>query len=74
VSQINNSKYFNAIAITFVICLITSNLAATKLWQIYSFTLPGGMIIFPLLYVPQVLTKIVTIFSIRKDKNILINK
>jgi uncharacterized integral membrane protein (TIGR00697 family) len=54
VSQINNSKdfkYFNAIAITFVICLITSNLAATKLWQIYSFTLPGGMIIFPLLYV-----------------------
>ena len=53
-SEINTKqhfKYFNAISITFVICLITSNLAATKLWQVYSFTLPGGMIIFPLLYV-----------------------
>jgi len=46
-----NFKYYNTIAITFIICLITSNIAATKLWQIGSLILPGGMIIFPILYV-----------------------
>ena len=46
-----NFKYYNTIAITFIICLITSNIAATKLWQIGSLILPGGMIIFPMLYV-----------------------
>ena len=44
-------KYYGFIATTFVICLITSNLAATKLLQLGSFTVPGGMMIFPLLYV-----------------------
>jgi queuosine precursor transporter len=44
-------KYYNAIAIAFIICLITSNIAATKLWQVGSLILPGGMIIFPILYV-----------------------
>ena len=46
-----NFKYYNLIAFTFVICLITANLAATKLVQIGSLTVPGGIIIFPLLYV-----------------------
>ena len=46
-----NFKYYNFIAFTFVICLITANLAATKLVQIGSLTVPGGIIIFPLLYV-----------------------
>ena len=46
-----NFKYYNFIAFTFVICLITANLAATKLVQIGSLTAPGGIIIFPLLYV-----------------------
>lgn len=44
-------KYYNIISIFFITCLITSNIAATKLWQFYSFTLPGGMLVFPLLYV-----------------------
>ena len=44
-------KYYNLIAFTFVICLITANLAATKLVQFGSLTDPGGIIIFPLLYV-----------------------
>ena len=46
-----NFKYYNLIAFAFVICLITANLAATKLIQIGSITVPGGIIIFPLLYV-----------------------
>lgn len=46
-----NFKYYNLIAFTFVICLITANLAATKLVQFGSLTVPGGIIIFPLLYV-----------------------
>ena len=46
-----NFKFYNLIAFTFVICLITANLAATKLVQFGSLTVPGGIIIFPLLYV-----------------------
>lgn len=46
-----NFKYYNIITIAFITCLITSNLAATKLWQIGTLILPGGMLVFPLLYV-----------------------
>lgn len=46
-----NFKYYNLLSFAFVICLITSNLAATKLVQLGSLTVPGGIIIFPLLYV-----------------------
>jgi uncharacterized integral membrane protein (TIGR00697 family) len=44
-------KYYNLLTIIFIICLIISNLAATKLWEINGLTLPGGIIIFPMLYV-----------------------
>ena len=46
-----NFKYYNLISFTFVSCLITANLDATKLIQFGSLTVPGGIIIFPLLYV-----------------------
>ena len=46
-----NFKYYNLISFAFVICLVTANLAATKLVQFGSLTVPGGIIIFPLLYV-----------------------
>jgi queuosine precursor transporter len=49
--ETKNFKYYGFIAFTFVICLITANLGATKLIQLGSLTVPGGIIIFPLLYV-----------------------
>ena len=52
-------RYYNILTIVFIICLITSNLAAVKLWEINGLTLPGGIIIFPLLYViNDVLTEV----------------
>lgn len=63
----NAYKYFNIITISFIICLIVSNLAATKLWQIGSLTLPGGIIIFPLLYVlNDILTEVYGFRASRK--------
>lgn len=50
-SEKKSFKYYNLISFTFVICLITANLAATKLVQFGALTVPGGIIIFPLLYV-----------------------
>ena len=49
--KINNFKYYNTITIIFIICLITSNMGATKLCQFGSLVLPGGIVVFPLLYV-----------------------
>ena len=44
-------KHYDTITIAFIVCLITANLGATKLWQIGSLTLPGGIFVFPMLYV-----------------------
>lgn len=44
-------KYYDIITIAFITCLITANLGATKLWQFGSLTLPGGILVFPMLYV-----------------------
>jgi hypothetical protein len=62
-----NYKYYNALTIAFVICLMTSNLAATKLCQFGSLTLPGGIIIFPLLYpLNDILTEVYGFTASRK--------
>lgn len=62
-----NYKYYNALTILFVICLMTSNLAATKLCQFGPLTLPGGIIIFPLMYVlNDILTEVYGFTASRK--------
>ena len=38
-------------AILFVVCLITSNLFATKVISLWGITLPGAVIIFPVSYI-----------------------
>lgn len=46
-----NFKYFHLLSLLFFTCLLVSNLAATKLIAIGNMTLPGGIFIFPLMYV-----------------------
>lgn len=45
------SASFLLMAVLFTVCLITSNLFATKVFAIGSVTLPGAVIIFPLSYI-----------------------
>ena len=66
-NQRTNFKYFYFIAIAFITCLLTSNLAATKLFALGNITLPGGIFIFPLLYVlNDTLTEVYGFTSSRK--------
>lgn len=44
-------KYYNLLTIAFIVCLITANMGATKLCHFGSLTLPGGILVFPLLYI-----------------------
>jgi len=60
-------KYYDIIAIAFITCLITANLGATKLWQFGSLTLPGGIFVFPMLYVlNDILTEVYGFTASRK--------
>jgi queuosine precursor transporter len=53
------SPWFVVIVALFVTCLITANITAVKLISIFGFTLPAGIIIFPLSYVfGDVLTEV----------------
>ena len=45
------SKAFVCLAALFVVCLITSNLFATKVFALGPFTLPAAVIIFPISYI-----------------------
>ena len=47
----NYSKTFVCLAALFVVCLITSNLFATKVFALGPFTLPAAVIIFPISYI-----------------------
>jgi len=46
-----NLKYFDIIVGFFVAILLISNIASTKIVQIWKFTFDGGTIIFPLSYI-----------------------
>ena len=41
------SKAFVCLAALFVVCLISSNLFATKVFALGPFALPGAVIVFP---------------------------
>ena len=45
------SANFLVMAVTFTVCLITSNLFASKIISLWGITLPGAVIIFPISYI-----------------------
>ena len=45
------SVVFMLMAVLFIVCLIASNLFATKVFAMGSITLPGAVIIFPISYI-----------------------
>lgn len=45
------SVVFMLMAVLFIVCLIASNLFATKVFALGSVTLPGAVIIFPISYI-----------------------
>ena len=45
------SATFLLLAVSFVVCLISSNLFASKIFSLYGFTLSGAVIIFPISYI-----------------------
>ena len=60
-------KFYYPIAIAFITCLLISNLAAVKVCNFLGFSLPGGTLIFPLLYVlNDVLTEVYGFTASRK--------
>lgn len=62
-----NSNYYNILAILFIVCLLISNLAATKLCNFFGYILPGGTIFFPLLYIiNDILTEVYGFKASRK--------
>jgi len=53
------SQYFVLIAGVFITCLITANITAVKLIQVFGLTVPAAIIIFPISYiVGDVLTEV----------------
>jgi uncharacterized integral membrane protein (TIGR00697 family) len=47
----NHSTWFVFVVAIFITCLITANIAAVKLVEVFGFVFPAGIIIFPLSYV-----------------------
>jgi len=50
-SNIHVSKYYLIFTVLFVTCLLISNIAATKLFDIGPMTLPAGVLLFPITYI-----------------------
>lgn len=63
----NILKYYYILALTFILCLLLSNISGTKLCNFFGFTMTGGIIFFPLLYViNDVLTEVYGFIASRK--------
>jgi uncharacterized integral membrane protein (TIGR00697 family) len=53
------SRWFLIVAAVFVTCLITANITAVKLFDLFGFILPAGIVIFPISYIfGDVLTEV----------------
>lgn len=54
-----NYKYYSVITGLFTACLVISNILDTKIFSFLSFDLPGGIVLFPIVYVfGDILTEI----------------
>jgi uncharacterized integral membrane protein (TIGR00697 family) len=49
--KVSHSTWFVFIVAIFITCLITANIAAVKLVEVFGFVLPAGVIIFPISYI-----------------------
>lgn len=57
--QLTSSRYFDLVAITFVVALLVSNIAAQKLFAFGPFTFTAGILVFPISYIfGDILTEI----------------
>jgi queuosine precursor transporter len=62
-------KYFDIIAGLFVAVLLISNIASTKIVQLWKFTFDGGTILFPLSYIfGDILTEV---YGYRKSRRVI---
>ena len=62
-------KYFNLITGLFVATLIISNIASTKIVEVWKFTFDGGTILFPLSYIfGDILTEV---YGYRKSRQVI---
>ena len=53
------SQWFVIVVAVFVTCLITANITAVKLVNLFGFILPAGVIVFPISYIAgDVLTEV----------------
>lgn len=63
----SNKHYYNLITITFIVCLILSNIAEIKICDFFGYTIGAGTIIFPLLYIlNDVVTEVYGFLASRK--------
>jgi uncharacterized integral membrane protein (TIGR00697 family) len=66
----NNSDLFMILSIIFVVCLLISNILASKLLLIYKWAVPAGVLVFPISYIiNDILTEV---YSYDKAKKIII--
>src|SRR5258707_14339172 len=62
-------KYFHAVAMVFVASLLISNAIAVKVVVLWGFTLPAGIIVFPIAYIfGDILTEV---YGFRKSRTII---
>src|SRR4030042_1985105 len=62
-------RYFDIIAGLFVAVLLISNIASTKIVQLWKFTFDGGTILFPLSYIfGDILTEV---YGYRKSRRVI---
>src|SRR5688572_18331076 len=60
-------KYYSVITGFFAACLIISNILDTKIFKFYSLDLPGGIILFPIVYLfSDILTEVYGYSASRK--------
>lgn len=50
-TEMNKGNFYCPLMIAFAVCLIISNLAAIKICNFFGLNLPGGILIFPFLYI-----------------------
>ncbi|WP_341758189.1 queuosine precursor transporter [Candidatus Tisiphia endosymbiont of Ditula angustiorana] len=63
----SNKKYYNLLTVTFVVCLLLSNIAEIKMCDFFGYTIGAGTIIFPLLYIlNDVLTEVYGFLAARR--------
>ncbi len=59
--------YYYGLGLLFTMCLLVSNLAATKLCDFWGYILPGGTVFFPMLYIiNDILTEVYGFKASRK--------